>query len=119
MRGHAGSERSSQCRLLLLDFTCGLAHGGLDRLVGSGVGGNLGFARANNLGIRATNTDLVLLLLTGLANALAAVAVALELVRDAETVVARIPLGVSVGIHLVGVGEERAVVRAPDIDPPK
>ncbi|KFJ91470.1 hypothetical protein JF55_13815 [Pseudomonas sp. 1-7] len=51
MRGHAGSERSSQCRLLLLDFTCGLALGGLDRLVGSGVGGNLGFGRGCVLGL--------------------------------------------------------------------
>jgi len=30
MRGHAGSKRSDQGRLLLLDFTLGLALGGLD-----------------------------------------------------------------------------------------
>src|SRR3546814_13841996 len=52
VRGHAGSERLGHRRLLLLDFLCGLALGGLDRLVGSGVGGNLGFGRGCVLGLR-------------------------------------------------------------------
>ena len=53
MRGHAGSERSSQCRLLLLDLRLGLA---LGRLVCSGVGssvdGFVGFGRGCVFGRR-------------------------------------------------------------------